>query len=85
MWRSFLAADDAAAAAASAEEEEVRSGPVAMGPDPACSAHGAGGAGGWAGPARVWSLGARDGIFELEGWRRRQRGRLEECGGRWLG
>ena len=83
MWRSFLAADDAAAA--SAAEEEVRSGPVAMGPDPACSAHGAGRAEGWAGPARVWSLGARVGIFELEGWGRRQRGRPEEWGGRWCG
>lgn len=64
MWRSFLAADDGApAAAASAAEEELRSGPVAMGPDPACSAQGSGGAEGSAGPdrtgaARVWSLGA---------------------------
>lgn len=41
MWRSFLAATDDAAAAA-AGEEEVRSGPVAMGPDPACSARGSG-------------------------------------------
>jgi hypothetical protein len=72
MWRSFFAAaaggtaSGTAAAAEAEEDEQLRSGPVAMGRDPACSARPTATGGG---PARVpgfgrqWSSTGK--IFEL--------------------
>lgn len=80
MWRSFLAADADGASAEAAAAGGVRSGPVAMVRDPACSAHGSRQAevgsrraagGGEPGPARVWGNGREWREFLNRGFERK--------------